>query len=168
MSPQKKLKGTKGIGASCVAPSLLPFFLSLTAYRLPLTTMSQVELRSVTVTRPTFTAAYAHKRAARSAAHLCQTAKQISCGSCRGTGTMTFTMSTITAEGETPQTQQSIPCIHCKDGKVSKVKQLYERLVWCQCRQRVTSGFLKAADGHRIFGNTTYLCDACGFVKQFG
>lgn len=123
---------------------------------------------SIHALRPSFTAAYAHKRAARSAARLCQNAEHISCGSCKGTGTMTFMMSTITTEGETPQTPQSIPCIHCKDGKVSKVKQLYDRLVWCQCRQGSISGFLKAADGHRIFGNTTYLCDGCGFVKQFG
>lgn len=134
--------------------SFLPSLFSL----LPMSSLS----------RPTFTAAYAHKRAARSAARLCQNADPVPCVACNGTGSMTFTISTISVEGETPPTQQSISCIHCKDGKVAPLQQMYESLVWCRCRQKNTSGFLHAADGRRVFGNTTYLCEACGFVKQFG
>ena len=117
---------------------------------------------------PTFTAYYAHKRAARSAARLCQNAEPVACSACKGTGTMTYMFSTITVDGESPQTKSSMPCVHCKDGKVSPLQQTYQKLVWCQCKHRATSGFLQAADGPRVFGKTTYLCGACGFVKQFG
>lgn len=118
-----------------------------------------------------FTAFYAHKRAAQSAVRLCggKTRDPVPCKACSGSGSSSMEITTI---GETPEpTKQTVTlsCVHCNaTGKVDPIKQAYNSLVWCRCKHRDSSGFLCAADGPRVFKNTTYLCTACGFVKQFG
>jgi hypothetical protein len=75
---------------------------------------------------------------------------------------------TLGADGKWVTETSTIPCIHCKDGLVNPFQQTYSALVWCRCKHRDSSHFIHAADGRRVFGNDTYLCSACGFVKQFG
>ncbi len=117
-----------------------------------------------------FTAYYAHKRAMRSAQRLALTTPApTNCTGCGGTKVMKSTITTISLEGESTETSE-MPCFYCKDGKNTKsaIDILYSKLVWCNCKNKETSFFLRAADGERVFGNTTYLCGCCGFVKQFG
>jgi hypothetical protein len=116
---------------------------------------------------PSFSAFYAHKRAVRSACRLCPTSSTVECGSCKGTGTMSLRIETISVENREMSTS-TIKCVFCTGGTVDARNQLYNRLIMCQCKQQATSGFLYARDGRRVFGNETYLCRACGFVKQFG
>ncbi len=119
---------------------------------------------------PSFSAFYAHKRAAKSAHRLSLTmAATKECGACQGSGKMSFKLETLDgATGKWTHSNESISCIHCKEGKVSPIKELYSKLVWCACKHGRTSSHLLAKDGVRVFGKTTYLCSACGFVKQFG
>ena len=113
-----------------------------------------------------FTAYYAHKRAMRNAQRLAQDQAMVQCKPCNGTAKMQIRVSTI---GSTePETVTSIACVHCKDGLVNPVNQIYSALVWCRCKARSDTNFVCATDGRRVFGNDTYLCGACGFVKQFG
>lgn len=119
---------------------------------------------------PSFSAYYAHKRAACTATRLSQTMTATKeCSTCQGSGKMSFSMDTL--DGNTrvwTKSVGSIPCVHCKEGKVSPIKELYSKLVWCACKHGRTSSHLLANDGVRVFGKKTYLCSSCGFVKQFG
>ncbi len=120
---------------------------------------------------PSFSAYYAHKRAYRNAVRLSASQPQrVSCSYCAGTKIIRSSGKTLDgATGKWSEDQISeMPCPFCKDGKGDAVKQLYNKLVWCACKNRENSGFIHAADGRRVFGNDTYLCSHCGFVKQFG
>lgn len=114
-----------------------------------------------------FTAYYAHKRALKNAALYVKMhpEENATCLSCKDTKKMSISVSTLGKEGSSIS---EIDCIHCLNGPPSKLKQIYDTLVWCKCRHGRASGFIKADDGSRVFGNTTYLCSKCGFVKQFG
>lgn len=114
-----------------------------------------------------FTALYAHKRAMRTA-HIVASSSptQVVCKSCNGTHKISVSVSTFGSNK--PPTITSLDCIHCKDGSAIAIDVAYASLIWCKCKHGKVSGFIHAHDGHRVFGNTTYLCSACGFVKQFG
>ncbi len=82
---------------------------------------------------------------------------------------MKISETTLGDDGKwSPETISTLPCIQCVDGKVAPAAQYYQQLVWCRCKQSKTAGFVRATDGSRVFGKETYLCGACGFVKQFG
>jgi hypothetical protein len=126
-------------------------------------------MASVT-TAPGFTAYYAHKRAMRTAQRLAPTiTTPPACMFCGGSKIIRSNITTISVEGSSTETNE-MPCFHCKDGKNAPltIDNLYSKLIWCNCKNKDTSFFMHAADGRRVFGNTTYLCGCCGFVKQFG
>lgn len=135
--------------------------------------MSSIPSSTVPNSVTSFTAFYAHKRAVRSAHTIAskqpsQThqTQQTICKGCNGTQEMSINMSII---GDSSQpTITKIKCVHCTNGHVNPIKELYNSLVWCRCKHRNISGFIHAQDGVRVFGKTTYLCSSCGFVKQFG
>lgn len=137
---------------SLLTPSFSPFFQTMSSS-----------------TTPSFSAFYAHKRAWRNAVRLAASAPPTKCSWCAGTKVIKTSGQTL--DNETGKWVDDAPCeidcFKCKNG-VDQTKQIYEKLVWCQCRNRSNSGFLYAADGRRVFGNDTYLCSHCGFVKQFG
>ena len=120
-------------------------------------------------TIPSFSAYYAHKRAMRTAMRLAASSESTKeCSSCKGTCEMKVSVTTIGVEGRS-NSESVLPCITCRGtGSVSPVKEFYEKLVWCNCKHKNETSFLCARDGVRVFGNTTYLCGHCGFVKQFG
>jgi hypothetical protein len=116
-------------------------------------------------TTTSFSAFYAHKRAAHNACRLSASTSPVECTACHGTCKTQLRISTVGKAGETVA---ELPCVYCKDGVVSPVKQLYQKLIWCGCKAKAAANHVLAADGVRVFGKTTYLCGACGFVKQFG
>jgi hypothetical protein len=114
-----------------------------------------------------FTAFYAHKRAMRSAHAIAAShPTKVVCKACNGTQNIALSVSVYGSY--TPPTTSTLKCVSCVDGYTDSVKQVYQSLVMCRCKHGKTSGFIHAQDGQRVFGNTTYLCSACGFVKQFG
>jgi len=127
-------------------------------------------MAAVSQEKQQFTAYYAHKRAFNNAQRLALTTPvPTNCTHCGGTKVIKMNITHISVEGTTKETSE-LPCYHCKDGKNTKsaVDILYSRLIWCNCKNKERAFFLHAADGSRVFGNTTYLCGCCGFVKQFG
>ncbi len=121
--------------------------------------------------KPTFTAAYAHKRAARNAFRLAAgKGLEKECGACKGTTKMQLRVSVLGGPDDAKETVTEITCGACAgSGKVKPIQEYYSQLIHCNCRNKSDiTGFLYAADGRRVFGNDTYLCRHCGFVKQFG
>jgi hypothetical protein len=113
-----------------------------------------------------FTAARVHALATKKAASAC-TSTTSKCKACAGTGKMSITTETF---GEPGVNKVSLDCIYCVGGVVNTKKELYTEYIWCTCdaHEQYRVGSLYAADGHRVFGNTTYLCRGCGLVIQFG
>ncbi len=125
-----------------------------------------------TATAPTFTAAYAKKRAWRNVVRLfgAEAMKPVPCGHCKGSREITLLVSTLGGSAEEAKEKESkIPCISCKDGTTSAGLNAFNKLIWCGCKHKSdVAGFLFARDGRAVFGNDTYLCRHCGFVRQFG
>jgi hypothetical protein len=114
-----------------------------------------------------FTAARAHSLAIKKAASECASAKPVPCTFCNGTGKASITVETF---GEANSAHAvSLPCCYCKDGTINRQIELYNSYIWCQSPEaHYASSVMCARDGVKVFGNTTYLCRACGFVTQFG
>jgi hypothetical protein len=112
-----------------------------------------------------FTAARAHSLATEKAARECASCKTSACKFCAGTGTAKITVETFGVAGSAHPV--SLPCCYCKGGVINTQKELYNEYIWCACPTQQAGAFC-AADGVRVFGNTTYLCRCCGLVSQFG
>jgi hypothetical protein len=113
-----------------------------------------------------FTAARAHSLASEKAARECATAKLVPCTFCAGTGKATITVETFGVAGSAHPV--SLPCCYCKNGLIKNTAELYNSYIWCESPEHYASGSTYAPDGHKVFGNTTYLCRCCGLVSQFG
>ncbi len=145
----------------------LELFVFLSFLRFATRSFPSVQMNPSTVAAPGFSAYYAHKRACRTAQRLATSTQPKPCGACKGTKSMSIIMEVIDA-GTITKSNHTIPCVHCKDGIVNPLKEMYSSLIWCKCKHSATSQHILAHDGVRVFGKTTYLCGACGFVKQFG
>jgi len=127
-------------------------------------TMSSSVVPAAKATAVPFTAARAHSLASEKAARECASCKTSACKFCAGTGTAKITVETFGVAGSNTV---SVPCVYCKGGVINTQKELYNEYIWCDCPTQNAGAFC-AADGVRVFGNTTYLCRACGLVSQFG
>ncbi|MFS8159099.1 MAG: hypothetical protein ACMG6E_02585 [Candidatus Roizmanbacteria bacterium] len=90
------------------------------------------------------------------------------CTICKGTRMIQITMQNIGGKKDGKVSTNSMPCYHCRGG-ITKEKireQLLQKLIYCKCAASENS--THAHDGHKVFGNDTYLCDDCGMVTQFG
>ena len=117
-----------------------------------------------------FTAFRAAKKAAFNAALLCpDRSEKESCRACAGTGSMTVSVTTYGTAAAPEHSTPTIGCVYCKSsGEMSKFDRIFQSLVHCKCKHHHTAAAFLAADGQRVFRNTTYLCAHCGFVRQFG
>ncbi len=116
--------------------------------------------------KQTFSAYYAHKRALRNVQLHSHKIPDETCKICNGTTEVKINITTL--DTDNTQKIQTIKCVSCKDGISDKYKKLYSSLIWCNCKNKHISGHIFATDGKHIFGKDTYLCNHCGFVKQFG
>ena len=113
----------------------------------------------------TYTAHRVHSIALHNAKKTAEGNHTVKCTTCNGTTRQTVRVSTMSLAGTDHETME-VPCTQCDTGYANCIRQLYSKFIWCTCTH--DSDFLYVTDGHRVFGNVTYLCGDCGMVKQFG
>lgn len=101
--------------------------------------------------------------------HIAEHGIPTTCTICKGTHQIQTTTRNIGGKNDGKVKVTVMPCYHC-GGKCLTEKERREQLlhdfVYCKCEESENS--THASDGHKVFGNDTYLCDTCGMVTQFG
>jgi len=80
----------------------------------------------------------------------------VDCNFCKGEGSISSDV-----------LKETTRCTSCKGGKVLLAYQIYNRLLWCSCKEKQYIPAIYARDGVLVFGTITQLCSCCGRVRCF-